>query len=82
MQSIHTHEPAFHISAAPMHSDGGRWNDVPRAAFLPRGADKRESGLAGRIAFSLLDRLNIFSAPRIISAECLFPDSTQEEYPQ
>lgn len=76
MESIHVLEPAFQISAVPLHRNGTGWNDVPRAANLLARAEKRASGLAGRLALSLLDRLNIFSAPRIISAECLFTDTS------
>ena len=65
MDSIHILEPDFHISYA------GRWDNVPRAANLLARAEKRACGLAGRLALRLLDRLNIVSTPRIISAECL-----------
>ena len=76
MESIHVLEPAFQISAVPLPLDRTGWNDVPRAANLLAKAEKRASGLPGRFALSLLDRLNIFSAPRIISAECLFTDTS------
>ncbi len=75
MESIHVLEPVFQISAAPLHIDRAHWNNGSRTANLLARAEKRASGLVGGFALGLLDRLNIFSAPRIISAECLFVDN-------
>ena len=76
MENIHVLEPVFQISAAPIHLDGTRWNEVSRTATLLARAEKRASGFVGRLALDLLDRLNIFSAPRIISAECFSLDNS------
>ena len=71
MESIHVLEPAFHISAAPLSLDKPRRNDALRA-----GIPAAPGQIAGRLVLGLLDRLNIFSAPRIIGAECFFTDNS------
>ena len=71
MESIHVLEPTFHISAAPLSLDKPRRNGVLRAS-VPAAPGK----IAGRLVLGLLDRLNIFSAPRIIGAECFFADNS------
>ena len=71
MESIHVLEPAFHISAAPLSIDKPLWNGALRA-----GGPAAPGKAAGRLVLGLLDRLNIFSAPRIISAECFFADNS------
>ena len=71
MESIHVLEPTFHISAAPLSIDKPRLNGALRAG-IPAAPGK----IAARLALGLLDRLNIFSAPRIIGAECFFADNS------
>ena len=71
MESIHVLEPAFHISAAPLSIDKPRRNRALRAG-IPAAPGK----IAVRLLLGLLDRLNIFSAPRIIGAECFFADNS------
>lgn len=71
MESIHVLEPAFHISAAPLSIDKPR-----RSGFLRASAPAAPGKIAGGLVLRLLDRLNIFSAPRIIGAECFFADNS------
>ena len=76
MESIHVLEPTFQISAVPLPLDATGWQGAPRAASLLAQAEKTAGGFIRRLMLALLDRLNIFSAPRIISAECLFMDNS------
>lgn len=66
MENIHVLEPVFHNSAGSFHSVKGQWHNTAIASRLP----DREYGVIGGWALGLLERLHLFSVPRIISAEC------------
>lgn len=76
MESIHVLEPTFHISTAPLPLDGTGWTGMPRTGRMLARADQSAGNFAGKLALHLLGRLKIYSAPRIISAECFFTDNS------
>ena len=75
MESIHVLEPIFHISPASSPLDGKSRTGGPRTRNILARAEKSAGNAAGKLALHLLGRLKIYSAPRIISAECFFTDT-------
>jgi hypothetical protein len=75
MENIHVLEPIVHICAIPLHS-GASGESAVLFGGRPQSREAKDAGSPARdYVLRLLDRLKLFSAPRIVSAECVIPET-------